>query len=123
MPDKIEKLIGILSQLRVNVATDEYEIQEKIEDLLDANGVSYKKEHRLAPRNRVDFLTDAGIAIEVKKGKPNRLVVQRQLERYASFDQVKAVILVVETSLRVPKTVNGKPCTSFGLHKLWGIAL
>lgn len=121
--DAINEVINALSPLRVNVATDEYEIQNKIEKLLNKSGVSYRKEHRLAPRNRVDFFTESGVAVEVKKGKPNRMLAIRQLERYASFPEVKAVILVVETSLKVPKTVNRKPCISFGLHKLWGIAL
>lgn len=123
MQKSVEEIANILSELRINVATDEYEIQNQIGQLLIENGIPHTKEYRLGPRNRVDFMTSDGLAIEVKKGKPNKAQVYRQLDRYTSFDAVKAIILVVETSLYFPSEINGKPCVSFGLHKLWGIAL
>jgi hypothetical protein len=49
--------------------------------------------------------------------------VINQLERYAAFAEVQAIILVVERNLHLPASINGKPCASFGLHKQWGIAL
>ena len=73
----------------------------------------------------MDFLTVDGVAVEVKKGKPNRSNLVKQINRYAQHDEVKAVVIVVETSLRNPitRTNNGKPCAVVGLQKLWGIAL
>jgi hypothetical protein len=61
----------------------------------------------------------------VKKGKPNRNQLAAQINRYAEFEIVDAVIIVMETSLFNPikETWNGKPCAVFGLQKLWGIAL
>jgi hypothetical protein len=92
-------------------------------ELLQEAGISFKKEYSPAPRNRIDFLVDGGIGIEVKKGKPNRTQVCAQLERYAAFDCIRAIILVVERSVNIPREVKGKQCVLFGLNRLWGVAL
>jgi cobalamin biosynthesis Mg chelatase CobN len=61
------------------------------------------------------------VAVEVKKGKPNRTRLVDQINRYAEYEEVKAIVIVVETSLRIPvtQTTNGKPCAVVGLQKLW----
>ncbi len=118
-----KEILKALSSLRINPVIEEYELQNKIAEALAATGISFTREYKLGPRSRVDFLTNDGIAIEVKKGKPNRVQVIRQLEKYAAFEDVTEIILVVEKNLDVPREINGKPCMSFGLNKLWGIAL
>ena len=40
-----------------------------------------------------------------------------------SFDEIKAVILVVERNVYLPAYFNRKPCVLFGLNRLWGVAL
>ena len=121
----IEKVISAIGTLRVGKIIEEYDLQNKIAEAFDIGGIGYKKEFRLGTGNRVDFITCDGIAIEVKKGKPNRYRVEYQINRYAEFEEVKAIIIVVETSLRFPitRSYNGKPCFVIGLQKLWGIAL
>ena len=120
----MNEIMNILKSLRINPINEEYDLQAEIEKLLIGAGINLERECWLGPRNRVDFLTfKDGIAIEVKKGKPNKAQVMRQLQRYANFDRVKGIILVVEKNMDVPKVLNGKPCRSLGLNKLWGIAL
>ncbi len=121
----METILNALKHLRVGIILDEYALQEQIAQVLSQNGIEYKKEYILGPRNRVDFLAGDGVAIEVKKGKPNRSQLISQVNRYAEFEEVKSVVIVVETSIRSPihKTDNGKPCTIMGLRKLWGIAI
>ncbi|WP_024834132.1 hypothetical protein [Ruminiclostridium josui] len=120
----MNEIIDALKTLRINPINEEYDLQAEIEKLLISAGIAHERECWLGPRNRVDFLTlKRGIAIEVKKGKPNKAQVISQLQRYAKFDRVKGIILVVEKNLDVPKEINGKPCVSLGLNKLWGIAL
>lgn len=121
----MQKVIDALKNLRIGIITDEYLLQRKIADILTSKGISYEKEYVLGPRNRVDFLTEDGVAIEVKKGKPNRTNLIIQVNRYAQFEEVKSVVIVVETSIRDPIhiTDNGKPCAIIGLRKLWGIAI
>lgn len=122
---EFDNVIQALSTLRVGKIFVEYDLQNQIADVLNNASILFKKEYKLGPRNRVDFLTANGIAIEIKKGKPNRERLYEQAERYTAFPDVKAIILVVETSIitPLPSNINGKPCTVFGLQKLWGIAL
>lgn len=124
----MEKIIQTLGKLRINPVNEEYDLQNEIAKALRDAQIEFSKEYKLGKRNRVDFLTGSawdasGIAIEVKKGKPNKSQVIEQIQRYTSFPQVKGIILVVEKNLDVPREINGKPCISFGLNKLWGIAL
>lgn len=124
----MEKIIQALSKLRINPVNEEYDLQAEIAKALRDAHISYSKEYKLGKRNRVDFLTgsafdSAGVVIEVKKGKPNKAQVIGQLKRYAGFYEVKGIVLVVEKNLDIPREINGKPCISFGLNKLWGIAL
>jgi hypothetical protein len=120
----VDDIISALKQLRINPVDEEFDLQKEIAAVLTAAGINHEKECWLGPRNRVDFLTfKDGIAIEVKKGKPNKRQVIEQLQRYAAFPRVKGIILVVEKNLDVPRKINGKPCRSVGLNKLWGIAL
>jgi len=118
----MQEILKTLSNLRINPVNEEFDLQMEIAKLFDATGIEYEKECILGPRNRVDFYV-GGIVIEIKKGKPNKQQVTNQLRRYAQFSDVKGIILVVEKNLDIPKEINGKPCVSFGLNKLWGIAL
>lgn len=121
----VVEVMTALQELRISKIVDEYTLQQKLKEQLDAIGIAYQKEYRLGPRCRLDFLVAGGIAIEVKRGraKPNRSQVAAQLARYATFEEVRAIVLVVDRNVHVPAQVNGKPCFAFGLHKLWGIAL
>lgn len=123
LPDMMDKVLGVLRSIRINVVFEEYELQEMIARIFENSGIAFKKEYKLAARNRIDFLVEGGIGIEVKKGKPNRTQVCRQLERYAAFDEINCVILIVERSVNIPCKVNGKQCVLFGLNRLWGVAL
>ncbi|MTI83461.1 MAG: hypothetical protein FH756_06035 [Firmicutes bacterium] len=117
------QVMTAVAEIRVSVVSDEYRLQDIIAAKLDEYGIHYDKEYKLAPRSRIDFLAAGGIGIEVKKGKPYSRQVIDQLAKYTSFPEIKTVILVVERNLDIPKEINGKPCYSFGLNKLWGIAL
>lgn len=123
MDASLDLLIQALQSMRVPVIVEEFELQDMIARTLIKHGICFRKEYRLGPRNRIDFLVNGGFGVEVKKRKPNRLQVISQLERYASSDEVRAIILVIERSMDLPKMVSGKPCYSIGLNKLWGVAL
>lgn len=122
---RINMVIQALRSLRVGKIFVEWDLQNDIAEIFDKHGIYYEKEYYLGKGNRVDFLTDSGVAVEVKKGKPNRTRLADQINRYAEYEQVKAIVIVVETSLRMPikQTINGKSCAVVGLQKLWGIAL
>ncbi len=120
---QVDRVLAALRELRIGVTPDEYKIQELIADALARKDIPFQKEYRLAPRNRIDFYIEDGIGLEVKRGKPNRSAVTGQLERYASFEEIRAVILVVERNVNIPGRIMDKPCILFGLNRLWGVAL
>lgn len=118
-----EHVCATIQSVRVTHVDMEYDLQAQVAAAFQKAGILYKKEYQLGPRNRVDFFVD-GIAIELKKGRPNRQKVVDQLYRYAAFECVQAIILVLQNSMQVPLSkVKGKPCRVIGLQKLWGIAL
>jgi hypothetical protein len=122
MKFEINKVAAAIRTIRIDPATDEFQIHEVIKSALLVRGIGYDHEYKLAPRNRIDFLTHNGVGVEVKKGKPNSIEVLRQIERYIKFPEVKALILVIERYQDVPEELHDKPCLSIGLNKLWGIS-
>ena len=118
----MENIIKSLRNIRAQVIIDEFKLHKLIKVQLDNAGISHQSEFLLGSRNRIDFLTLTGIGIEAKKGKPNELQVLNQLSRYAEFEQVKGLILVIERYMDLPDEINGKPVRSIGLRKLWGIS-
>lgn len=119
----VEEVLTALSLIRINLVVDEYRLHDIISQSLNRSGIFFEKEYRLGPRNRIDYLINGGVGVEVKKGKPYSRQVIEQLKRYTVFPEITAIILVVERNLDIPKQINGKMCCSFGLNKLWGIAL
>ena len=116
-------VVQALSSIRSAVVNDEYNLHNTVADHLAAAAIPFKREYKLGPRNRIDFLIENGIGIEVKKGKQNKAAVLQQVERYARCEETTAIILVSEYNLQLPKLVNGKECITIFLNRLWGIAL
>lgn len=119
----MKEIISALGALRIPLVTDEYQLQAMVGEALCAASINYEKEARLAPRCRVDFLCEGGVAVEVKRGKPRKAQLLEQLRRYAALDAVASVVLVVERTAELPRTVLGKPCQVVALNRLWGVAL
>ena len=102
----------------------EMEIVREIRRALGKAHIRFTLEAKIAPRCRVDILTEGGIVIEVKKGKPNTKRVAEQVQRYAAGENVTAVVLVSERGLidHIDEA-HGKPIKYVALSKNWGIAL
>jgi hypothetical protein len=116
---ELEKIASILRNLRVHVVKEEVHIHNDIKVLFDNNNIKYSYEHKLGRGNRIDFLVENGVGVEVKKGKPNRTQVIKQLNRYLEFEDVKEIILVIERSMDIPEEIKGKKCKVIALNKLW----
>jgi hypothetical protein len=113
-----------LGNLRLYSTASENEIHRAIAEKLRAAGIAFKHEARLGKRDRVDFMCAGGIAVEVKRGKPNTYSVDAQIERYCASDEVTALVLVTERGLcRTTDEANGKPVRVVTLSTNWGIAL
>lgn len=99
----------LLTKVQFNYV-NEMELQAGIAQVLTGAKITFEREVRITGADRLDFLTDAGIAIEVKVEGPLSAVT-RQLFRYAANDQIKELILVTNRNAhkRVPEAVYGKP--------------
>ena len=117
-----ERILNILSSLRVPPQPEEYEIHDMISAAFRAAGVDFVHEYRLAPGRRIDFMAGR-IGIEVKKGRPQAAVLMRQLERYLESEEIGAMIVVLQKPCRLPDRIKEKPIYVLSLNRLWGVAL
>ena len=124
MQADIQIIIDVLKTIRLTrITRNEYELHQLIGHTLALHHIEYEKEFVLGPRNRIDYLVGS-IGIETKMGKPSSRDLEAQATRYAQFDRIGALILVVErNAFHVPSEVNGKPVHYVALNNNWGIAL
>jgi hypothetical protein len=90
---------------------DEDDLQVALAYALAGDGVPTRREYHLDRRNRIDlYIPFLKIGIEVKiKGRASAVI--EQLTRYASFDEIRELILVTTRSNHhhIPHQINGKP--------------
>lgn len=81
--------------------------------------VAVSREHRLGPADRPDFLIDGRIVVEVKGPRHRAPAVLRQLERYAAYPEVEAIVLATSRAMRMPAEIGGKPVRVINLGRAW----
>ena len=118
----VEEILSVLSTVRISNRLDEDEIHQVLKSVFDDHGIHYEHEYQLFPRKRFDFWID-GIVIEVKKQRPTKIYLLNQLNKYTKDKHVKAVIVVLEKSIDLPKTLNGKPIFVKSLNRNWGVGI
>jgi len=101
---------------------DEESIHRKIMDVFDNYKIQYVHEYKLIPHKRFDFWLD-GIVLEIKKKKPSKITLLNQLNKYTKSDKVKAIIVVLEKSMDLPKSLNDTPIFVLSLNANWGVAI
>ncbi len=91
--------------------TNEVELQDGIAQVLDDADIVFQREVRLSSGDRIDFLLESGVGIEVKEIAGAVVPVLRQLQRYAASDRVSSLILVTarHCHAQLPPDVGGKP--------------
>jgi hypothetical protein len=110
----LRKLSHYLSSFRFNFSS-EAELQTAIAQVLEMRGFSVKREVAITSSERLDFLIDETIAIEVKIGGSANDAL-RQIARYAYQDVVQGILLVTtRASHSCPGFLCGKPLL---LHRL-----
>ena len=117
----LDRIMDALRTIRAPLATDEYDLHQLAREALARQGIVCEHEAVLASRCRIDILCGR-IGIEIKRGKPTRSALARQLLRYVQTGALDAVIVVSELSVDLPEKLEGVPVHSIGLFKLWGIA-
>ena len=118
-----ETVLTALAAIRAPQAQDEYDLHGLTAEALQRADISFRHEAPLAPRCRIDFLCDT-VGIEIKRGRPERIPVQKQLRRYAESGKLTAIVLLSEKTLPdLPAFVSGIPVYPVSLQKLWGVAI
>ncbi len=116
------RILSALEGVRAPAQPGEYDLHSLIAAALSGAGISCAHEHRLAPRCRIDFLAE-GVGIEVKKGRPDRNQLSRQIARYLASDELEALIVVTQRAVPLPDEIGGKRVRLVSLNRLWGVAL
>ncbi len=122
MSNCLTEITQALLRLRVPFCPGEYDLHALVAGAFNEADIPFLHEERLGPRCRIDFLAGT-VGIEVKKGKPERKQLLRQLERYALNSRIEALVVVVERAADLPGEILGKPCVTLSMNRLWGIAL
>jgi hypothetical protein len=87
---------------------DEKRLQGELETGFLSNDIKFEREVHLDKNNIVDFMID-GLAIEIKiKSGGSSMQIYRQLERYAEFSNVEAILLMTAKAISLPESINGK---------------
>lgn len=110
--DILRALAGLKCDLNSEMAT-----HDCIAEALRTAGVSFEREVRISPQDRLDFLC-ASRAVEVKLDGQAK-AIYRQVERYAKSDRVTSIVVATARALRLPGVMNGKPVKVFSLSKAW----
>lgn len=92
-------------------------IQDGIAVAFGELGIEADREFRLTDKDRLDFLTAGGIAVEVKKGTA-KLPCLRQVGRYLRHPRVKGCIIVAMRCHKIPETFLGKPIATIELWRM-----
>ncbi len=117
-----EQVLAALMAIRAPQAQDEYDLHGLVAQALQEADISFRHEAPLAPRCRIDFLCGS-VGVEIKRGRPDRLPVEKQLRRYAETGKLGAIILLSEKTLPdLPGFAGGVPVYPVSLQKMWGIA-
>lgn len=122
LENDMREILRALSTLRVPAAPEEYDIHALVSAALERAGIAARHEARLCPGCRIDFLCGY-VGIEVKKNRPPRALLMKQIARYAASPDISALILVAPGDLRLPREVCGVSVECVALARLWGVAL
>ena len=118
----ITRIMNAIAAVRMPAQPEEYDIHAEIARALEAAGIQYAHEYRLAPRCRIDFKVGR-VGIEVKKGRPASAELTKQLRRYLASDALDAVVVVTQRVTRLPDSIDDKGVYIISLNRLWGVAL
>lgn len=119
---ELNSILSALRKIRAPQCTSEYDLHALVSDALAGEGFSALHEALLQPRHRIDFLCGS-VGVEVKRGRPQRTMLLKQLTAYASCDAIDALILIADHPPRLPDMLCGKPLVIISLHRLWGVAV
>ncbi|MBR3929876.1 MAG: hypothetical protein IKJ65_12850 [Clostridia bacterium] len=120
--ENIELIKSALRVLLVPATPGEYDLHALISSALDRANLSYVHEAKIAENCRADFCVEK-ICIEVKKSKPAKSALLKQITRYLSSENIDGMLVVTQKSVNLPAIIMSKPVSVLSLDKLWGVSL
>jgi len=109
---------AIVTHLRKSVFPSPVEtvLQERVEAALALGGWQAQREVKLNERDRIDFLIDHTIGLEVKC-RHGRRSTFRQLERYCQSGKLTNLILLTNTFMGLPPEIEGVPLYMVAINR------
>jgi len=120
--ENISVIENALRVLLVPATPGEYDLHALISCALDNANLSYVHEAKIEKGCRADFMV-GNICVEVKKSKPDKNTLLKQVTRYLSADAVHGILIVMQKSVPLPPVIMNKPVRVLSLDKLWGVSL
>lgn len=118
MSTTAELICRVIASARYDLSNEKGTQSDMHKLLVSYFGDQVRREHRLGDGDIPDFMI-GDVVVEVKiKGAVKRSVF-RQLERYAAYPDVKAVVLASSLAMGLPDTINGKPAWFVSLGRGW----
>lgn len=112
-------IVRFLQCCRLDLSTEKH-LQHDIEQALQISCLSFEREKRLSERDIPDFFVKGGIVIECKmRNKSRKIDIYKQISRYASYYEVKSIVLASNVSMGLPSEINGKPIYAASLSRGW----
>ena len=119
----LQQILNLLKSAKFPLSLEELDIHKKIIKLFNDNNIKFIHEFKMENNSRIDFFVENSIGVEVKKGRPNRNNLIKQLIRYSESENICAIIVIVEKSIVLPDNIKGKNIYAINLNSQWGIAL
>lgn len=114
----MQRIAGAIESFRLDLS-DEKRLQADLEVALQAFPWPFEREKNLSSRDIPDFFFASGLVIECKLRPAQKMAVFRQLERYASHQEVTGILLASNLSMTLPEKIHGKPAMTVSLSKGW----
>lgn len=118
----LSRILSALNEVRAPAQPGEYDLHALISAALSRAGICCAHEYKLQPRCRIDFFAEK-VGIEIKKGRPDRNALARQIARYLASGELEALVVVTQRAVSLPDEIYGKPVRLVSLNRLWGVAL
>lgn len=109
----VPDICNILSQAQYHLQ-DEAGLQLQISEVLKKEGIKHTREVELSPKNRIDFLLENNVGIEVKINRAGTALLY-QISRYTQEEKIKELLVITIRPAALPKEINGR--------KIYGLAL
>jgi hypothetical protein len=115
---RAQSVCAVIEQARIQIAT-ETQAQKDVFDALVASGIQAEREYKLDERSRLDVLAFDDIAVEVKI-QGGRRAIWKQVERYAGYDKISAVVLATSVAFAFQASdITKKPVLVASLSRGW----